>query len=453
MTTLATPALPFEPARPTAQAVPQNRIAFALFLLVNAALFIRPGEIIPDLKDVEVYQFLIIACFVVGFPAVLDQFQPHKLESRPTTLCVLALLPVILLSNFAHGNFQATFEGGFDFFKVVVYYLLFVGLVDSPQRIRTYLGCMAAFATVTVGLATLHYHEIIHLPDLKMVKEGQEVVVNRMQGTGLFHDPNEVAVLVAVAMPACLYWLTDRASGVLRLLWLFPMAVLGYGLVLTQSRGGLLALLLGLLAMVRVRFGTTATVLLGLLLLPGVAYVAAGRMTSVGSALEEGTGRSRLELWSDGLEMFRSSPLVGVGRDQFQEFAGHVAHNSYLHAFSELGVVGGLLFVGAFWYALSRVWALRRQARTITEPTLARLHPYLLGMLVAQCVGMMSLSLCYNIPTYTMLGLATGFLAITPAEPPLPPGRVDGRFVGQVVAIGAAFLGVTYVVVRLMVRH
>ena len=48
---------------------------FVLFLLVNAALFIRPAEILPGMEHVELYKLLIIPCLLVAFPAVLEQFR------------------------------------------------------------------------------------------------------------------------------------------------------------------------------------------------------------------------------------------------------------------------------------------------------------------------------------------------------------------------------------------
>ena len=41
-------------------AAPGYGLGFFLFLLVNAALFVRPADVIPELVGVEIYQYLIL---------------------------------------------------------------------------------------------------------------------------------------------------------------------------------------------------------------------------------------------------------------------------------------------------------------------------------------------------------------------------------------------------------
>src|SRR3954453_11040768 len=87
---------PLRPARrPAPEAPAKNGLGFGLFLLVNVALFLRPADFIPGLIGVEVYFYVIIACLLVSFPAILDHLQPRKLEERPIDLCVLLLLPAV----------------------------------------------------------------------------------------------------------------------------------------------------------------------------------------------------------------------------------------------------------------------------------------------------------------------------------------------------------------------
>ena len=49
--------------------------------------------------------------------------------------------------------------------------------------------------------------------------------------------------------------------------------------------------------------------------------------------------------------MLKSHPLTGVGYDQYTEYHYAVAHNSFVHTFAELGLIGAYIFVGMFyWY-------------------------------------------------------------------------------------------------------
>src|SRR5437764_1149698 len=86
------------PARGAA-APPGYALGYALFLLLNIILFIRPNEYVPGLIGLELYQFCILACVLVSFPAVLFQLVPRELEYRPMTVCVLAVAAVIAVTG------------------------------------------------------------------------------------------------------------------------------------------------------------------------------------------------------------------------------------------------------------------------------------------------------------------------------------------------------------------
>jgi hypothetical protein len=434
--------------------LPPYPLGFALFLAVNAALFVRPAEIVPDLLGLEIYQFLILACFAFSFPAVLEQLSARALEARPITACVLGLLPAVVLSHLAHFNFAEAAVDGFEFFKIVVYYLLFVGLVTTPARLRRFLGWLLLCTAVVALLAILHYHGVINLPNQKVLKalekdqeSGRDVVIQRLQGTGIFQDPNDLCVLLVAGILLALYLMTDRRGGLWRFTWLGPLGLFAYGLALTQSRGGFLALLVGLVVLLRARFGWTLTLLLGGLMLPVLFIGFAGRQTSISTATT--TGQERIQIWSDGLMLFRQAPLFGIGANKYHEEVGHVAHNSYLHAFTELGVFGGVLFVGAVYCALWSLARVRWGGRQVLQPELNRLHPYLLGAGAGYGAGMLFLTLNYIVPTYTILGLAATYSQMADVRPPLPAMRCDGRLAGRLLLVSVCFLAGIYVFVRL----
>ena len=175
---------------------------------------------------------------------------------------MLGLFLAVILSELAQLDFARLVDSGVFFAKIVVYYVLFVGLVNTPSRLRTFLFCVLVFATMTVSLAVLQYHGYITLPNLEQTIDvshdaatGQDVHFVRLAGSGIFHDPNEVGVLIAVSFLLGLYWLFDRRSGLARFLWVGPLVLCLYAMSLTQSRGALLALLGGLAVFLIARFG------------------------------------------------------------------------------------------------------------------------------------------------------------------------------------------------------
>ena len=63
------------------------------------------------------------------------------------------------------------------------------------------------------------------------------------------------------------------------------------------------------------------------------------------------------------MALLRQYPLVEVGKGEFAEGVGHVAHNSYVHCYTELGLLGGTFFFAAFYISLAylrRLGAARR---------------------------------------------------------------------------------------------
>src|ERR1700747_2754991 len=98
-------------------------MGFFLFLLVNATLFIRPSEILPELATLRIYEALILACFAVSFPTVLEQFSGKALATRPITVGVLVFWVCCGLSQVMQLDMELAAESFYKFFKIVVYYL------------------------------------------------------------------------------------------------------------------------------------------------------------------------------------------------------------------------------------------------------------------------------------------------------------------------------------------
>ncbi len=449
------PSAGFAPAAAPAR----NGAGFFFFLLVNAALFVRPAEIVPAVEGWNIYEFLILACLALSIPAVLEQFSGRSLELRPITICVLGVFAAVLLSHLIQLDFEKLEQNGVLFGKIVVYYVLFVGLVDSPARLRVFLFWMTLFATATITITVLQFHGVITLPNLKQVMDsahdkmtGQDVAFMRLSGSGIFNDPNEIGVLIAMAFLLSLYWLFDKTSGALRVIWAAPLVFFIYALTLTQSRGAVLALATGVALFLTARFGWRAALLGCAALLPVGAYVLAGRMTAIST--HEGTAQERIQIWSDGIILMRDAPFFGVGKDNFSKAIDHVAHNSYLQCFVELGAFGGMFFLGAFYLASSQLLRMgERRKHAFLDSEMARLHPYIAGVVASYAVGMVSLTLCYNLPTYTVLALATVFTRTAPMNPPLSPTRFDFKLLGRLFVVAVVGFGVLYLFVRFFVIH
>lgn len=430
-------------------------MSFVLFLLVNATLFVRPGEIVPELTGVPIYECLILACLLTSLRPVIELLSWQRLIERPIALGVLGMLAAIFLSHASHFDLWSARYDALQFLKIVIYFFLLLANVDSPARMRAFLLWLLGCIVVTVGLALLQYYAFIDLPALTALQQseidpttGMVYTFPRLRSTGIFNDPNDLSMIAVAGIAIAAFFLTDREGGNSRPAALMGLSACGYALLLTRSRGGLLALMAALGMLFQARYGWRKAILAAAVAMPALMLVAGGRQANIGGAMERGTGQERIKLWSQGLGMVRSSPLFGIGQNHFAEEAGLVAHNSYVHCFGELGLLGGSIFLGLFFYAIRALYRLPAEELAEMQPEAARLRPYLLAIVTGCAVSMLTISRPYVLPTYLTLGLAASFLgqlepALGVAEQPL--GK---QLIKHVAGASLAMLAATYLFVR-----
>jgi hypothetical protein len=117
------------PLRRTDLATPHSRagvgrIAFPAFLLLNATLFMRPAEIVPDLNGLPIYEVIILGCLLATAPEIVKRLQQRSLADNPITVCVLGMLVAVVASRLFQGDLARAHYYGEEFLKIVLYYLL-----------------------------------------------------------------------------------------------------------------------------------------------------------------------------------------------------------------------------------------------------------------------------------------------------------------------------------------
>jgi O-antigen ligase len=175
----------------------------------------------------------------------------------------------------------------------------------------------------------------------------------------LSYDSNDIALLQVMALPLILYLYST--SGRRARLVLAGMATLClYGIILTQSRGGFLALVVvGGLILWRSSLGKSAKwsiVMLGVVvfgILAGTAWKERIRTMWDPQTEYDQTAGGRTDLWKSSLVLLAKRPW-GVGIDNFVTAEGlshgglgkwSAPHNSFFQIGVELGVVGLAIFI------------------------------------------------------------------------------------------------------------
>lgn len=427
-----------------------------LFYAVTACLFLRPGEIFPSMLEWPVYNVLISACMLLSIPRILRQLNVTELAVRPATVCVLGVWGAIVLSLAKNTSVTEGIDAGTEFSKTLVFYLLLIGTVNTVVQLKRYLWWLALCISILATIPLLKEYgfmesELIGSLEQREVdrETGEISFTPRLQGTGFFNDPNDLSIMIVVGIALCLLQLLKTQAGATRLMWGVPIAILGVALLETQSRGGLMALAAALMALFYCRYGARKALMLGVAILPFLVLLSGGRQTDL-SAVSDGTGQARVQLWSQGMDMFREYPLFGAGQGQYVEHASQVAHNSFIHGFAELGFFGGSAFLGAFVAAVGGLLHRSTNPHSQDNQELERIRPFLVAAVAGYGAGLLTLSRNYVVSTYLILGLATVWATLACVDRIDVTCRFGAPFLKRVVICSLGCLFASYLFIRLM---
>ncbi len=450
--TLADNAAPLEAFSPflkreTYLPKPAGRAGFILLTLATSALLVRPADLFPALENWPVYQTLIALCLITSWRRIVEQLHGDT-RARALTLLLFTFGATVVTSNLFHGNLYGIRTGGFEFAKIIVYYLIVLACVDSVARLRLFALALCASTLLLATLSVLAYDKLLDVPSLTAIRQSdrfsEDGVIERLVGTGIFNDPNDLCLILIVAIACCGCFVATTPGKLLRLGWCLPIGFFGYAISLTYSRGGLGALLVGAGVAIGARWGAMRTVLLASVLVPVILIVSGSRQTHVDLSDPTDTFQTRLDRWSDSLTLFKQSPLIGVGQDQQVEQCGQVAHNTYIQNFAELGIVGGAGFLGLLLLSLRGVLKIDLPW---CDPTLVAVRPYLAGGIAGYAAGLVSLSRGYTISTYLVFALAAAFINLAPRRQRLV---LDGAFRRQLFGLSLLTVALVYLAIRVL---
>jgi O-antigen ligase len=382
-------------------------IAWVLSNSLNATLafivvlILRPADHFPALASMQPAK-------LIGLVAILSLIitklfhRDMRLSRAPHGKWLLALTGGVLLSSAMSTNPTASFDlFGDAFVKMLIMYGLLVHLVTTKSqsvRLNLVLGlCTAALALLAIyvrmsGLATI---------------EG-----NRAAIVGLLGDPNDLALVLVIYVPLFIeLMLAD--SGKRRLAWGLLLAILVAGIFMTVSRGGALALIAAVAFSFydRGRLGfrvllapTLVAVVIAMLVLAGWNDRSSGAFRA--GQLDE-SAQGRLDTWSSGVRMTLHNPFFGVGFGQFPDnyesyamspviWGEHDAHNSFIKAAAETGLVGFVPFM-ALVLLTFRIGYRRRKAEVPEDSSIERaVRRSLFPSMVGFCVAAFFLSQCWS---------------------------------------------------------
>jgi O-antigen ligase len=241
--------------------------------------------------------------------------------------------------------------------------------------------------------------------------------------SGLNFNPGDLAFILALAIPISLYLAVQERKKIL--VWVDGAAtVLAFcAIVLTASRGSLIActptLLMFPFLFPTLRWGRNLVVLVFLalagigswLFMPESSW---SRLSTIGSEITSGTLNERTMIWQVGWQVFGKAPFQGVGAGAYAPAVEHtlglasdaggtesgdqvgrlVAHNTFFSILVEQGAIGFTLFFVLLLTLMLSAWKLPRVERI-----------FWLCILLTWAIGASDLTWEQRKPTWVIFGL------------------------------------------------
>ncbi|MEQ1757827.1 MAG: O-antigen ligase family protein [Vicinamibacterales bacterium] len=395
---------------------------YACLLLYLVFIYVRPAEIVLGWETIPFVDILTGASFAIGLIAVAAK--PRRFLNLPQDKLLLAFWAAIAISS-AKVWLTGIYVSWLAFTPPVFLYFLVRIAVQNPRQMRGVVYLLVALNVFLAINGIVQYNTGIGLGNVT-------TTLDRIYGTGIFNDPNDLGMTFVMVIPFVALLMTNPNSGILqKLLATGALIVILTATYYTNSRGALLGLGAAMTCYWFLKSRSVSTIVFALGL--GLLVLVAGPSRASEINATEESAQGRIQAWAQGWMMLKSNPLTGVGYDQFTEYHPQVAHNSFVHTFSEVGLIGAFCFVGMFYWFF-KILAVPKGATDDWAPWLRALSASGTGVVVC----MWFLSRQYVPVVYGLLALGATAAAQRERSADLPAPRTSLR---DVINIGAILLG------------
>ncbi len=331
-----------------------NGFTFGLFIFFLFDFFLHLSARVPAYGLLRPTLILVL---VISFSLWLQRERLAGWTKDPLVKSLLILLAYIFLSlplvewpgSVIRNNLNV-------FVKAVVFFFFAALLIDSPRRLKIFLWVFVGCQVVRVlEPMYLHLTEGYWGSSTYM---GHGEFSQRLSGAPSdVINPNELGFVIATAIPF-LHYLLWPGSKKAKLLYLVLMPPLLYALILTQSRGALLALLVVALFVFKQSSRKFVLILVAIAIAVASWQVMNPEQKDRYLSLlgdshtnNAATAEGRLEGMKREFQIGFSRPIVGHGLGTTPEAKAHIlndreaSHTLYAELLIELGTVGSVIFL------------------------------------------------------------------------------------------------------------
>lgn len=411
--------------------------AIALIVLV----FVRPQEFMPALEGLPLFNI----AFGISVLGCLVELVLGRLRTLPVPL--LGLVGAWIGWSLLVSSFRLGVGNGFSIWLTsIIYQVIFMGAVllgaQTFRRLRTVAVVIITIAVCLSGVMIHQSQQDFTCIQFRMEENGaidssngeadgrscenvfdceknapdpkasygceraglmgSFTIAGRIRWRGRLADPNEVCVFLGAAL-ALAFGLHAGATSAWRNVGLaIVLGLTGMTAVLSQSRGGLLVMLVVCAIPFVRRYGLRGIAVACFLVSP--LFLFGGRE---GAEAEE-SANERISLLYQGIDVVKADPIFGVGVDAFRDYVypPMTAHNSYLLAAAELGFFGMFLFVSMLYVAFKIPLTIVAAPPDELDPKLFGFALGLASAMMGTAVGIFFLTMDYHPLPFILFGLS-----------------------------------------------
>lgn len=291
------------------------------------------------------------------FAALLTLIKGNNLTvRRPSLMLMLTVLFVFwaALSSFWGSRISSSLVISLRYLQLGTMVWMIWQICRTQEQHRILLQAFVLGAYVLSGSTTYQGITNPFVPNSEALYE---------RFTGIGGNANDIAGIMALAIPIAWHLSLVTKNGLLRIINLLYLPIAMLAIILTASRGGFIIAIIGLtLVPLTFRYANTsrkfivafALIIMCVLVIRFTPQQNFNRILETSSEISEGNVSNRSQIWRAGLEVYSESPLLGVGVGNFTlattPILGYTipAHNAYVLILTELGIVGILLFLSIF---------------------------------------------------------------------------------------------------------
>jgi O-antigen ligase len=240
---------------------------------------------------------------------------PH---AKRVIIPALIWLVISVISNVVHSDFDYAFKG---FRNMIVGLLIIIYLMAVTRNLKDLkILCGVAFIGITASavIGVLQHYQFL----------GADVIA---RVSGITESKLELMLVLPVAILTVLGILLSRGLKNMVPLLLVSAVIMGLALYFTYTRSALLALILGVMALVTLLLSRIRGEIILIIVLIGVGFIEVSGVMSdqyLGGrdiAGQQESSVARKVLWQAGLAIAMDNPILGIGGDQYRTVAPQYA--------------------------------------------------------------------------------------------------------------------------------